>query len=198
MSAFTLRSHHPRHASSSSLTSAPLPALPGWLPSLLLCVAPVPLGNTKALLRKEKIYIFFEPYIHIYMSHAFNISSFFFCQKKVNSLRQLGCSLTTTSLPQTALAASPSRQMANAGLRSPLHNPFFLLLPPPAAARRWGGHGVSGRGRGQGTEGLGRLPRNCKIQDRSKMLQRSPASSSTGPPRHLNGPAPVEELVWER
>jgi len=61
------------------------------------------------------------------------------------------------SLPQTALAASPSGQMANTRLIAPPHEPFCS-----GTAQRWSGGGVAtepAAQRGQGAEGPGGLLR---------------------------------------
>lgn len=116
------------------------------------------------------------------MSHAFNSSASFSCQEKADSLCQLGCNHTT--LPQTALAASPSRQMVNTRLTLPHHKPFCSLVP-----QQWSGSGVAtgpAAQPGQSTQGLGRQPRNSRTQ----VLQ----SSSRGPAGCLRGLTLVEEV----
>lgn len=129
----------------------------GWHPSC--SDQPLSLSHTEALLsrsplqkgeKKNKYIYIFQP-----LSHAFNISSFFFCQKKVNSLCQLGCYCTTTSLclRQPWLPAPPGRWQMQGSY--PLHTP--ISAPASLSSGQAEGWPRSWQhSRDKGTEGLGR------------------------------------------
>lgn len=122
-------------------------------------------------LKEEKKKQLFQP-----LSHAINISSFFFCQKKVSSSCQLGCHLTTT-YPWLSPGCQPLRTDGKCKAHIPSTQP--LLRPSAAAPEPAARCGEASRGR----QGWAKHPAN----QNSRLIQGLPTRPALGPPRWTTG-----------
>lgn len=143
-------------------------------------------SHTKALLSRSppqrgKKKETFQP-----LSHAFNISSFFFCRKEVNSLCQLGCNRTTASLRlrEPWLPAPPGR-WRNVRLTSPSRNPSCSCPP------LWRpGDGVATAGTRH--RGAGQAAGSSNIEERSEYCRGALDRAPRGHPG-----TSMDPLVWQ-